>query len=72
MTGSEQLVECRLIESVTLALFDDGASPLEAERCECRYDLIGATGDFARRIEIFDSQQPLAVDAARVEITGSR
>jgi hypothetical protein len=65
-TSGEELVERRLIVSVTFALLDDGPGPLEAERCEGRDDLLGAAGYFARRIEIFDSQQPLAADAARV------
>jgi len=68
----EQLVERSLIESESLTLFADGTSPLEAERFECGDDLLGAAGDFARRIEIFDSQQPVAADAARLEITCSR
>jgi len=70
--SAEQLVERRSLECVTLALSADRPGPLEAERRECRDDLVGAAGHFARGIEIFDSQQPVAADAARLEITCSR
>src|SRR5688572_25683348 len=55
-----------------LALPDYGLIPMEAECGERCDDLIGAAGHFAWRIEIFDSQQPLAAGAPCVEIAGSR
>jgi hypothetical protein len=71
-TCREELIERGLIGSVTLALSDYGPGPLEAECGERRDDLVGAAWNFARRIEIFDSQQPVAAGVPRVEITGSR
>ena len=35
-------------------------------------DLVGAAGYLARRIEVFDSQQPFAAGATRIEIAGGR
>ncbi len=72
MTGGDEPVQGNLIRCVTLALFDDGPGPLKAERRKRCDDLLGAAGYFARRIEIFDSQQPVAADVTRIEITGSR
>jgi len=57
---------------VALALLRYGLIPLEPESSERGDDLIGAAGYFARGIEIFDSQQPLAASVARIEIAGSR
>jgi hypothetical protein len=71
-SGGEQTIERRLIESVALALPGYGLIPLEAERAEGLDDLLCAAGDFARRIEIFDSEQPLAAGATRIEIAGGR
>src|SRR6185436_19033178 len=72
VTGGDEPVESSLISCVTLALFDDGPGPLKAERRKRCDDLLGAAGHFARRIEIFDSQQPVAADVTCIEITGSR
>jgi hypothetical protein len=68
----EQPIERCLIGSVTLALSDYGLIPLKTECGERRDDLVGAAGHLARWIEIFDSQQPFAAGATRIEIAGGR
>ena len=71
-TCGEEFVERRSIRSCALTLFRDRPVPFEAESSERCDDVVGAAGHFTRRIEIFDSQQPLAAGAASIEITGSR
>ena len=52
------------------ALKYDVAIPLEAESLQSLDDLVGGARLFARRVDIFDTKQPMAVIDTCLEIAG--
>src|SRR5690606_20298803 len=64
------MVEHLLVKRQALALPDYLAVPMQAVGVEGAQDVFGGAGNIARRIQVFDADQPLPVVMACVQITG--
>ena len=65
-----QLGECRGIDFAARALRDDFAVGVHAAGGERGADVLAGTGHAARRVEVFDTQQPATAVMAGIGITG--
>src|SRR6185369_1452080 len=64
---ASQPLERRLVTLAVAVLPRDLAIPMKAQRLERSHDILGGAGHCARRVDVLDSQQPLAALRARVE-----
>jgi hypothetical protein len=71
-SGRLELFKRRAIGCETPALPEHFAIPLEAEALQRSQDVFRRARDIARRIDILHTHQPLAADAAGVEIAADR
>ena len=71
-SGFEQGADRVVMGGAAIALPRDGPVPVEAVDLEGGKNLVAGSLLFARRIDVLDAQQPLAVMTACFEITRNR
>jgi hypothetical protein len=66
----DELVERGLVGGASRALIKDGALPVQAESFESAENRIGGSGDTARGVDVFHTDEPLALVGVGIEVAG--
>ena len=65
VAGTEQAIQCLLIDMSAPALTDDGFVRVQAERIQRLELALRRARDFTRRVDVFDAHQPRSADVPR-------